>query len=52
MLYMATLEPEYWSVFPEKKPQPANAAPAAAPAPATPDTSKKTTVAAIVPAGN
>jgi len=47
MRYMATLEPEYWTVFPDKKPQPANAAPAAAP-----DTSKKTTVAAVVPAAN
>jgi cytochrome c oxidase subunit 2 len=45
--YLATLDPEYWTVFPDKKPKPANAAPAA---PASTDSSKsKAPLAAILP---
>jgi cytochrome c oxidase subunit 2 len=42
--YLATLDPEYWTVYPDKKPKPANAA-------TTSDSTKaKTPLAAIVPA--
>jgi cytochrome c oxidase subunit 2 len=43
--YLATLEPEYWTIFPDKKP--------GAPKPAITDTTKsKASLAAIMPAGN
>jgi len=42
--YLATLDPEYWTVYPDKKPKPANAT--------TSDSTKaKTPLAAITPAG-
>jgi cytochrome c oxidase subunit 2 len=44
-MYLSTLEPQYWTVFPDKKPKPASAAPA-------PDSTKsKTPLAAIMPVG-
>lgn len=44
--YLATLEPEYWTVHPDKKPKPANAA-------TTADSTKAPVkLAAITPAGN
>jgi cytochrome c oxidase subunit 2 len=43
--YLATLEPEYYTVFPDKKPKPANAVPVN-------DTTKTNApLAAIMPAG-
>ncbi len=44
--YLATLSPEYWTVYPDKKPGAPNAAPS------TDTTTSKTPFAAIVPAGN
>jgi cytochrome c oxidase subunit 2 len=45
--YLATLDPQYWTVYPDKKPKPANAAPAVA------DSAKvKTPIAAVMPATN
>jgi cytochrome c oxidase subunit 2 len=44
--YLATLEPEYWTIFPDKKP----GAPSAANS--TDSTKSKASLAAIMPAGN
>jgi len=46
--YVASLDPEYWTVFPDKKPQSAPATPA--PGAGTDTTKTKTPLAAIMPA--
>lgn len=46
--YIATLEPEYYTVFPDKKPKSANGTPSPA---AADSTKSKTPLAAVMPAG-